>query len=328
MASADLLKLSAEDLLFLLEIEKTGVLLKAGANMNMSAWTASRRLAKISELIGDACFIEVKGKLVATEFFKQSKPKIEQIVFSMRSLGDRQFEPAQTQRVFRLTSMMTEVAHVLGGVIPMMLKEAPSSRVDLRKHDNELGAVVDGKVDFAIVTGVDLPPSVHYLKLYTVDRVVLLRKDHPLTRLNRPLKLIDLMAYDRVTILTGRSNSWTSPEQSIFPYEYFMQHTRFTTSRFHASWEVIQNTDLFSICGWRASEIASRSFNLTALPLPSDAKVDNPFNVLIWADFQHKDPSIMWAKNVFSRWAKQEKARTLTAAQANDSPIAQYYKVK
>ena len=173
---------------------------------------------------------------------------------------------------------------------------------------------------FALVTEVDLPPDVHTMRLYKTDRVVLLRKNHPLAKLDRPLKMDDLAQYGRVTIRSGRTSAWSGPDQSIFPAERFMEHTRYSTTRLNTAWEAMENCDLIAICGWRAAETAMRGYNLTALALPADCNAPNPWNVLIWPDFIHHDPGCIWLRGIFSEWVKIEAERVKKLAQEGKGP--------
>lgn len=219
-----------------------------------------------------------------------------------------------------ISCMMTEVEHVVGGILPKLMERSPRSRLDLSKHENELAAVLNGLADFAIVTAVGLPADVHVMRLYPVTRVILVRRNHPLTFERRQLTKKILTPYDRVSILTGRSASWTSPEQNIFPYERYMEHTRYSTSRFHTAWEAMSKTDLICVCGWRAAEIAMRSHDLVALPLPIDAEEDDLWNVLIWSDVRHKDPAIIWMRSLFSEWAQEEAVRIAELEEKGKGP--------
>ncbi len=312
--------LSIADLNFLLQVEKQGVLLKAGEILNMSPSTSSRTFSRIKTYFDTPIFRLEKGKWIATEYFQAIRPNVISIVEAAEKLNKTKFRPSECTMTFGLSCMMTEVEHIIGGVLPMMIKEAPHSRLDLRKSDDEFKAVMDGLADFAIVTAVNLPSEVHFLRLYRLDRVVLVRKDHPLTRLGRDPTTKDLMDYDRVTILSGRARSWTGPDQSVFPREHYMEHTRFSTTRFHAAWEAMEHTDLISVCGWRAAEIAMRGHKLVALPLPREIKKGHVWNVLIWSEAKHKSEPHIWLRGLFSRWAEQEARRVIELAKQGKGP--------
>jgi hypothetical protein len=146
-------------------------------------------------------------------------------------------------------------------------------------------------------------------KLYPLDRVLLVRKGHPLTQLKGPLLTRYLQVYDRVSIRTGRSASWVGPEQGLFQYERFMEHTRFSTSRFYSAWGAIEKTNLISVCGWRAAELAMKAYKLTALPLPIDFEETEKWNVLIWSNSKHRDPAHKWMRGLFKEWAIEDAER-------------------
>lgn len=305
----DIRKLTLEDVDFLLELERSGIVLKAGRRFNMSPSTASRQFARIRSLFSEPVYKFAGGRWQPTDYFRSIRSDLIDIGQRADNLTTGTFDPATSQRTFTVSCMMAEVTTVIGGVLPKLISRSPKSRLDLMHHNNELGSVMEGRADFAIVTCVNLPPDVHTLRLYPVSRVILLRKDHPLTRLKGRYTSKSLLTYDRVTIVTGRSSSWTSPDQNLFPYEKYMEHTRYSTSRFETAWAAMANTDLICVCGWRAAEIATKMFNLTALPLPADAPPDDLWNVLIWSDQNHKDSAHVWVRSLFAEWAKEEAER-------------------
>ena len=144
----------------------------------------------------------MEGIWVPTNYYLQIKPQIHQILEASEAMMDMQFDPSQSTRTFVLSSVMTEISVVISGVLPKMIERAPKVRLDLSKHDNEIAAVSEGKADFAVITDVDLAPDLHRMKLYPLDRVLLVRKGHPLTQLKGPLLTRYLQVYDRVSIRT------------------------------------------------------------------------------------------------------------------------------
>jgi DNA-binding transcriptional LysR family regulator len=318
--SAQLRDLSFQQIQFLLELSRVGVLLRAGAAFGMSPSKATRTLQKVESELGSPCFTSLHGKFTPTPYFLSIRPTLEQIMELYTQLIPEEFSPADCTKLFRISCVMTEVSHILGGVMPRIMAEAPNVRLNLTKEKNELGSVLDGLTDFAIVTDVNLPLELHRLRLYTVDRVVLLRRGHPLTQLTRPLVMEDLYSYPRVTISTGRTQSWTGPDQDLFPYEKFMQRTRFSTSRFHAAWDAMEKTDLIGICGWRAAEIAMHSCDMTALPLPAEAPGENNWTVLVWSELTHRDPACVWLRKIFADWAKTEEERVVRLMREGKKP--------
>lgn len=301
--------LSIQNLMLLEALAQRGVLHKAGEAINLSPSAASRMLTKIQQILGQRCFVLAGSRYEPTDYYQTIAPHIRAALARLEQLEAQNFDPSRCSRTFRISSMMAEISHVIGGVLPSLLAQAPNARVDLKKMDNEFAAVLNGDVDFAVVTAVDLPPDVHMLKLYPLDRVVLLRQGHPLLAHSEPITMATLRTCDRVSIRTGRSQSWTSPDQSLFTNERFLGKTRFSTSRFNTAWEAMEKTDLIAVCGWRAAEIAMRSHALTAIPLPLDANEPLYWNGLIWGPCRHHDEACRWVRGLFAQWAKAEEAR-------------------
>lgn len=303
-------KLSLQDLQFLLEVKKLGGIVRAGALLGLSPSAASRTMNRIRGLLGDACFVKGQDGLVTTEYFDSVEAHLAAILATARLLQRRDdFNPAECRTSFRLSCVMAEASHIVGGVLPQLIRQAPEASLEVSYHGGEFAGIFSNTFHFAIVTAVELPPNVHYLNLYPTDRVVLLRKDHPLTRLNRPLTLADLEKYDRVSGKLDRTSSWTGPDQGLFPNERYLTRTKLITTRLNLGWEALENTDLISILGWRAAEIGMRANNLTALPLPKALREFNPMCQLIWTDHTHNDKACIWLRGLFADWRDQEAKR-------------------
>ena len=309
MSVKNLEQLTFGDLQFLMALERAGSITKAGESLNLSPSTASRTLKKIRETLGDPCFLNIRDGLVATEFFSKIKPVIQEILDRMPGLNPEGFSPSTCRRCFRISCVMAEASRIIGGIVPKFLELAPFARIHLCHHDDEFEQVLTGNVDFAIVTRVGLPPDIHYLDLYPIERVVLFRKNHPLAHLGRPLKARDLQLYDRASISTGRHNHWAGPVQSVFPFEKFRERSRLTTTRFNVVWEALEKTDLISICGYRAAEIAVRANDLAFLPLPPEVAEPNIWNSLIWGERVHQDEGCIWLRKIFGEWGREDTRR-------------------
>ena len=166
----------------------------------------------------------------------------------------------------------------------------------------------------------ELPPNVHFLNLYPTDRVVLVRKGHPLTRLQRPLRNEDLQKFDRISGKIDRMTGWTGPDQGLFPNERYRGHTKLLTTRLNVGWEALEQTDLISILGWRAAEIAMRANNLTVLALPPEHRSFNPMCQLIWTDYTHNNPACVWLRGLFADWRDREAKRIAQLVKKQKGP--------
>ncbi len=303
-------ELSLQDLQFLLGVKKLGGIVRAGDLFGLSPSAASRAMNRIRSLLGDACFVKGQDGLVTTEYFDRIEEHVVRILETSRLLQrEDAFNPADCRTTFRISCVMAEAGHIVGGVLPQLIREAPEATLEVSYHGGEFAGIFSNTFHFAIVTAVELPPNVHYLNLYPTDRVVVVRKGHPLTRLKRPLSLDDLQKYDRVSGKLDRTSAWTGPDQGLFPNERHHARAKLVTTRLNLGWEVLENTDLICILGWRAAEIGMRANALTALALPRAMREFNPMCQLIWTDYTHNNKACIWLRGLFAQWRAQEAKR-------------------
>ena len=305
-----LAQLSLQDMQFLLEIRKTGGIVRAGERFGWSPSAASRAVNRIRSLLGNACFVKGQEGLTATDYFDSVEEHLRTILKTAQLLKQPDdFNPAECTTMFRISCAMAEVGHIVGGVLPQLIKQAPLAGLEVSYHGGEFSGLFSKTFHFAIVTAVELPPNVHFLNLYPTDRVVLVRKGHPLTRLQRPLRNEDLQKFDRISGKIDRMTGWTGPDQGLFPNERYRGHTKLLTTRLNVWWEALEQTDLISILGWRAAEIAMRANNLTVLALPPEHRSFNPMCQLIWTDYTHNNPACVWLRGLFADWRDREAKR-------------------
>ena len=314
-------QLSLQDLQFLLEIRKIGGIARAGERFGLSPSAASRAMNRIRSLLGNACFVKGQEGLAATDYFESIVESIREILQTARRLQQPDdFNPGDCTTMFRISCAMAEVGHIVGGILPAFIRQAPHAGLEVSYHGGEFSGLFSKTFHFAIVTAVELPPNVHFLNLYPTDRVVLVRRGHPLTQLKRPLRNDDLQQFDRISGKIDRMTGWTGPDQGLFLKERYRGHTKLLTTRLNIGWEALEHTDLICVLGWRAAEMAMRANDLTVLALPAEHRSFNPMCQLIWTDYTHNNKACIWLRGLFAEWRDREAKRIAQLVERRKGP--------
>lgn len=121
---------------------------------------------------------------------------------------------ADSQGELHIATTHTQARYVLPTALAALKQRYPQVAVHLAPGgDGEaLGRLADGQADLAIVSTAGAPPQVPGLALpmFRWDRVVLVPRTHPLSALERPLRLNDLVGQPLVSYESSRS-----PESSL-----------------------------------------------------------------------------------------------------------------
>lgn len=148
-----LAQLSLQDMQFLLEIRKTGGIVRAGERFGWSPSAASRAVNRIRSLLGNACFVKGQEGLTATDYFDSVEEHLRTILKTAQLLKQPDdFNPAECTTMFRISCAMAEVGHIVGGVLPQLITQAPLAGLEVSYHGGEFSGLFSKTFHFAIVT--------------------------------------------------------------------------------------------------------------------------------------------------------------------------------
>ncbi len=194
-----------QQLRYLVAIAENGLNITAAAEKLFTSQPGvSRQLKLLEEELGVQIFSR-RGKSLeavtaAGEEVIQRAVRVLREVENIRAVASN--HQAEQRGSLDIGTTHTQARYVLPPVIKSFRERFPEVSLNLHQGTSEQIAdmVAAGQIDFAIATGgQDLFSDLKLLPCYRWDRVVIVPRDHALTRLGRPLTLEDLGQFPLVT---------------------------------------------------------------------------------------------------------------------------------
>ncbi len=194
-----------QQLKYLLAIVDNGLNITAAADrLYTSQPGVSKQLKLLEEELGLQLFTR-KGKSLdsltrAGEQVVVRARKIMDEVEQIRRLAVNYYQ--EQEGTLTIAATNTQARYVLPGIVRKLRQQYP--KVNLNLHQGTTDQVADmiskNEIDFAIATGAeDLFEDLLRIPGYHWDRIILVPKDHELTKIDRPLTLEDIAAYPLVS---------------------------------------------------------------------------------------------------------------------------------
>ena len=198
----------------LLAIVDNGLNITAAAeSLHTSQPGVSKQLKLLEEELGFKIFARKGRSLEALtpegeEILRRARAIMSE-VRAIHAISERAYD--QTDGTLAIGTTHTQARYVLPPAIAGFRARYPGIRLDLHQGTTEQIAemAADGQIDFAIATGSeDRFPGWLLLPCYRWDRNIVVPRDHPLARLDRPISLGDLAGYPLVTyVFSSRGES-------------------------------------------------------------------------------------------------------------------------
>ena len=165
-------------------VAEHGTLTKAGRVLHLTQSGLSRQLLDLETRLGLPLFHRLGKRMVPT-------PAGERLLVAARralpQLSDVEEELRRLARgraaILRVSTECYTCYHWLPGVLPRFARRFPEVDVQIvaEATHHPVPALLDGRIDLAIVSNDDRDDRLAYVSLFTDELVALLRPDHPLS---------------------------------------------------------------------------------------------------------------------------------------------------
>jgi DNA-binding transcriptional LysR family regulator len=178
----DIRKLDGSLLLVFRELARTRRTTEAARRLGITQSTVSHALARLRDLFGDPLFVRRPHGLEPTPRALELAPRIDSLIDMVGAvMTPNGFDPARSERRFRLATAEF-VAALVGGPLAMTFRrEAPraSFNIDFLTGGATLDVLRRGEIDLVLGQFLRLPPGVEATLLYQDRYCIVARKRHP-----------------------------------------------------------------------------------------------------------------------------------------------------
>ena len=212
MRHVDLRRIDLNLLVVLRALLATRSVSRAADALGMSQPAVSRALARLRRQFGDRLLIKGGNAMTPTLFAENVAAPLSTLLSDAEALlgGVPSFDPATTERVFRLATTDYGATAVLPAVLPLLRQAAPKAGLEVVSFGRDLfGMLADGQVDLALYSDDPVPSSLRTADLFSEDYASVVRSGHPAAAnaVDGTIALEDYLAHGHalVTVFGGRS---------------------------------------------------------------------------------------------------------------------------
>lgn len=286
--SNDIRRLDGNLLLVFRELSRTRRTTEAARRLGVTQSTVSHALARLRDLFADPLFVRRPHGLEPTQRALELAPRIENLIDMAGAVMAREvFDPARSERRFRLAAAEFVTALVGGRLVQTFAREAPraSFTVDFLQGGATLDILRRGEIDVVLGEFLRLPPGFEAEMLYRDRYCVVARKRHPKVK-----GAIDARIFARLpNIFVGKSGE-TGVTAATLPSPKIVS-TVALVPRWLTALTMVSTSDALATCPRRLAEHMAAPLGLQII----DADFAGPrFEVSAVRRAGHVDAGVDW----------------------------------
>lgn len=158
---------------------------RAAEELGISQPAMSNSLRRLRDLFNDPILVRTSDGMTPTDRALELKPMVRKVMSAAEQtiLPKTQFEPAESNRIFRIMASDYTEATLLPGLLSVLRDQAPNIRLDIMTpSDVSFHDVERGKVDLIINRFDSLPQSFHQVHLWDDSFSCVVNAQNPIVK--------------------------------------------------------------------------------------------------------------------------------------------------
>ncbi|MCW8328923.1 LysR family transcriptional regulator [Photobacterium sp. SDRW27] len=278
----------------------------AASRLYLSQSAVSKQLAKLRETFDDQLFERTAHGLRATPRAMQLAPQLHQILQQLDQFTrPATFEPALSQREFRIDLVETAYSLTYPFFMPDLLAQAPNVSLNSQTWSHSsIDRLLRCEIDMAICSREwderspvhikNIPSDLNYVELVRDYPVCLIRKEHPL--LHEKWDLSTFLKYRHLQVTFGGIEQWLLDE--VLNIKHLKRDIAVNMTDFYSAMSLCEQSDLILCAPARYAAKMAKHFELYTLEVPVDV-VPGAY-VLLWNKHFELDPSHRWLRELIA----------------------------
>lgn len=266
---------------------------KAAARLFLSQPAVSASLNRLRATFGDPLFTRTGHGVTPTPQAHALAPQIGKVLADIAALleGDRPFDPAQSQRIFRIASS----DHASRTVLPALGRTLAACRSGIRIVWEPPGTwslaerLHKGEVDLALIARIQPPRDVESQLLYEDHYVYVLRAGHP--RAGEPVTLDSFCEIPQIFLGYGTSTLDDTIDQ-LLARRGRHRLAQFAVTSFGQIVHQLEHSDHAAVLGRRVAETFADKLHIQPLPF----ELPTYQSLVCWHARAEADVGIQWLK--------------------------------
>jgi DNA-binding transcriptional LysR family regulator len=276
----------------------------AASRLNLSQSAVSKHLSRLRDMFSDQLFERTAKGLKPTPKVIELAPQLRNVLQQMEQITrPAGFEPATSQRRFRIHLLETAYALTFPYFMPSLLSRAPNTRLTTQNWSQDsLDMLLSCEIDLGIACWEwddrspihmrDIPGELNYVELLRDESVCLLRDGHPALR--KKWDLTAFLDYRHIQVTFGGMEHWLLDD--VLSLQGLSRDLVVNMTDFHSAMSLCEQSDLILCAPARHAEKMAQHFNLKIKPVPVEMKPGS--YVLLWHKHFEQDLSHKWLRDI------------------------------
>ena len=276
----------------------------AASRLNLSQSAVSKHLSRLRDMFSDQLFERTAKGLKPTPRVIELAPQLRNVLQQMEQITrPAGFEPATSQRRFRIHLLETAYALTFPFFMPTLLKQAPNTRLTTQNWSQDsLDMLLNCEIDLGIACWEwddrspihmrDIPGELNHVELLRDECVCLLRDGHPALR--KKWDLTAFLDYRHIQVTFGGMEHWLLDD--VLSLQGLSRDLVVNMTDFHSAMSLCEQSDLILCAPARHAEKMAQHFNLKIKPVPVEMKPGS--YVLLWHKHFKQDLSHKWLRDI------------------------------
>ncbi|WP_390959207.1 LysR substrate-binding domain-containing protein [Pseudomonas moorei] len=265
---------------------------RAAERLHLSQPAVSHALARLRDLLGDPLLVRAGASLVPTSRALELMAPLAEALAQVQSLlAPNAFDPATTQRTFRLAMSDYGAAIVLPGLIRSLRSEAPGIDLQISHASREgmLDGILNGDIDIAVGVFPEMPNELRSTLLFEEHYVCLVDRD------SLPVDAtLDLPAYlARPHVLLEMRGSGTPEIERALTALHERRRVAVSLPHWNVAPQLISGTDLILTVASRGVRDIDEA---SLIVVPPPFHIPSFTFVLAWHQRRGGDQALNWLK--------------------------------
>jgi DNA-binding transcriptional LysR family regulator len=241
---------------------------RAAVRLNLSQPAMSAALARLRSYFGDDILLPHGKRMHASAFAEGLLPQVRECLQRLESLiaTSPAFDPAQSQRTFRIVASDYITAAVLVPMVARLAVSAPQLRLEINATTEQAARLLDeGKVDLLVTPDLYCSPGHPTELLFEEQHVVVGWTRNPLLR--RKLSEAEFLAAGHVAVRIGalRALSYADTQLEL---QGRKRRVEITVESFTIVPWLLRGTQRLALMHERLARIMAREFPIAVAPMP------------------------------------------------------------
>ena len=266
---------------------------RAANRLNITQPAMSAALTRIRDYFDDPILTQYGKRMMPTALAEKIAPDVRRLLGEIESLiaESAEFNPATSDRVFRIGTSDFVLAAIFPGLIRILAKKAPRIRLEVIQPSESLPAQLDqGDIDLAMAPEGSLPDTHPQILCFEEDHVVVGCADNPALN-GGSISLQDFTACGHLVVKLGNVNRHSYIENQL-KHAGISRRVELTVPSFISAPELVCNTNRLAVMHRRLAKLYVQRLSIKYVEMPIE--IPPMKEMLQYHQARSEDQGLQW----------------------------------